>query len=152
MWLAGRAVRGTIVANYDGVRVTMRLEHANIQRSAVRRGSQVAIQIRIDAIDQVVEVRGHRIKLSRPATLHALGVVLAARIRHRAQETLAVTERAHIDAFGFGRLIAAYQPQAWRRLQAHWPMAMSTIPVEIQVVGHARNTGNLVNPITVAGG
>lgn len=146
LWLLGTATRGTVtVKTPKGSTVTLLLASAHIQRRAVLRDGRPTVVIDIVAAGVLRNVQGAALHLERPATTNELDHLMGQAIQDRAQLSLQQAQSMGVDAFGFGRLIAAYGPTAWRSMAATWPEGFARVPVSIRVKGTVRFTGNLIN-------
>jgi spore germination protein KC len=144
-WLLGRmgetAVRVTAA---DGTEVDLRVSGTSTSRRAVAEpDGEAAVEVQIDVNAAVEQVDRGAPPLSDPRYLLTLSDLLARQVESASEQALQVMRRSGVDFLGFGRLVAAYQPSLWLRLDPGWPADLARVPVLLRVRGHVRHTGNV---------
>lgn len=125
-WLAGTVHHDTAeVDGPGGSRVSLMVLSARVRRRAVREGGgQPAVVLSVETEEAIRAVEGGPLRLDHPAAVADLDARAAADIRQRMAAALSAARSQGVDAFGFGTLLAEYEPGAWRILYPSWPQAL----------------------------
>ena len=74
---------------------------------------------------------------------------MAEEVRREALDAVEHAQRLEADIFGFGRLLMASDPKAWRRLEDRWRQVFREMEVDVQVKATIRRTGLASGRFTV---
>ena len=75
--------------------------------------------------------------------------LMAEEVRREALDAVEHAQRLEADIFGFGRLLMASDPKAWRRLEDRWRQVFREMEVDVQVKATIRRTGLASGRFTV---